>query len=282
MSLLLWQLIRDVYQHLGRSEVSTATGGATTNLVDSKLAESSQDDAYNGGAIIILSADGGAPEGEIQPVANYAGSTGTFTFEGPMTTAPAAGDLYLRVDPYFPYRNIIEQVNKALVKLGEITLVDTASLDTISGQTEYPVAVAWKRRPPIRVDIQTQPGDPDNNRWEEILWWTYVPAAAGTPGQIVFDRALPAGRDLRVWYSASHPRVSAYNDAINELIHPAVAVAAVTVEALTWQTARLSGKDTALLAQLESAKAELAQLKQYYPLWKPSRRARMRFAGRWA
>lgn len=279
MSFMLWQLIRDVYQHLGRSEVSTATGGTEATLADSKLAGQALDDEFNDGTIILLSAGGEALEGEFQRIADYEGSSGTFTFESAMSAATAAGDLYLRVDPFFPHRAIVEQVNKALVRLGEITLVDT-SLETVSGQTEYPAAAAWKRRPPIQVDIQTRTGDADDHRWQEIPWWEYVPAAAGTDGLIVFDRALPAGRDLRVWYSASHPRVSTYNDVINELIHPAVAVAAVTVEALTWQVARLSGKDSALGAQLEAARADLARLEGHYPVWKPARRAKMRFAGR--
>lgn len=279
MSYLLWQLIRDVYQHLGRAEVSTATGGTGTTLIDGKLAGQALDDEFNEGTILILSADGEAPEGEFQRIANYEGSSGTFTFESTLTAAPASGDLYLRVDPFFPSRIMIEQVNKALVKLGEITLVDT-SLVTADGQTEYPAAAAWKRRPPIQVDIQTRTGDPNDHRWQEILWWEYVPAAGGSDGLLVFDRALPAGRSLRVWYSASHPRVSAYDDVINELIHPAVAVAAVTVEALTWQAARISGKDSALQKQLEGVQAELTRLQGLYPVWKPARRARMRLAGR--
>lgn len=279
MAYYLWNLIRDVYQGLGRSEVSTATGGTTTTLVDAKLAGKGRDDDYNDGAIIVLSAGGEAPEGEIKRVSDYEGSSGTFTFESAMTAAPESGDLYLRVDPYFPYRNIVEQVNKGLLRLGEIPLVDTTSLDTAENQTEYTAAVAWKRRPPVRVDIQTNPGDADDNRWEEVPYWEYVPAGAGATGLIVFDRQLTSGRDLRVWYLSDHPRVSAYSDAINELIHPVLAAAAVMVEALTWQQARLSGGDEALTGQLERAAAELARLRVLYPVWRPRRRARMRFAG---
>ncbi|MCB2178545.1 hypothetical protein KQH61_03930 [bacterium] len=279
MSYMLWQLIRDVYQQLGRAEVDTATGGTDVTLIDSKLAGQALDDEFNAGTIMILAADGEAPEGEFQRVADYEGSSGTFTFESALTAAPASGDLYLRVDSFFPHRSIIEQVNLALAKLGEITLVDT-SLETASGQTEYPAAAAWKRRPPIQVEIQTHTGDPNNHGWQNIPWWEYVPAAAGAEGLLIFDQALPAGRNLRVWYSASHPQVSLYNDVINELIHPAVAAAAVLVEALTWQAARLSGKDGALQKQLETAQADLARIKEHYPIWKPNRRSRMRLAGR--
>ena len=279
MSYMLWQLIRDVYQNLGRSEIGTASGGTTTTLVDGSLAGRGRDDAYNRGTVLIFSADGEAPEGEIRQVADYEGSTGTFTFENAMNAAPAAGDLYLRVDPYFPYRSIIEQVNTALVKLGEITLVDSSTLETAENQTEYAAAVTWKRRPPLRVDLQNQPDTANDNRWETIHWWEYVPAAAGAEGRIVFDRPLPGGRKLRVWYIASHPRVSAFDDEINELIHPALAAAATTVEALTWQNARISGSSKALSGQLEAAKADLEQIKRLYPTWKPVRQSRMRLAG---
>ena len=43
MTYTLWKLIRDVYQHLGRSEVSAATGGTTTTLADSTLAGKGRD-----------------------------------------------------------------------------------------------------------------------------------------------------------------------------------------------------------------------------------------------
>ncbi|MCB2179449.1 hypothetical protein KQH61_05960 [bacterium] len=277
MSYLLWQLIRDVYQNLGRSEVSTATGGSTTTLEDSKLSGQGKDDDYNDGAVIILSADGAAPEGEIKRVSDYVDNGGVFTFEDAMSAAPAAGDLYLRVDPYFTYRNIVEQANKGLTKLGEITLVDTTTLDSASGQTEYTAAVAWKRRPPLRVDIQTKTDDADNNQWKEISWWEYVPAAGGSTGLIVFDRELTADRDIRVWYRASHPRVSAYNDPINELFHPSLVVAAVLVEALTWQNARLAGSDKSLITQLNDAKTEFARIMNQFPVWSPPRRAKSRF-----
>jgi hypothetical protein len=246
--------------------------------VDSNLAGKSRDDAYNDGAVLVLSAEGVAPEGEIRRVADYKGSTGTFIFAEALTASPAAGDLYLRVDPFFPYRSIIEQINTALVRLGEITLVDETTLETAENQTEYPVAVAWKRHPPMRVDLQTQPGAVGDNRWQEVPWWEYVPAAAGSQGKLIFARPLPAGQKLRVWYIASHPRVSASDDVINELIHPSLSAAAATVEALTWQNARMSGSNEALMVQLTDAKAELSQMKQRYPIWKPAPHARMRFA----
>jgi hypothetical protein len=158
MTYTLWNLIRDVYQHLGRSEVSAATGGTITTLADSTLAGKGRDDDYNDGAVLILSAGGVAPEGEIKRVSDYEGSTGMFTFESAVTAAPESGDLYLRVDPYFSYRNIVDQVNKGLASLGEIPLVDTASLDTAEDQTEYTAAVA------VEAPAAAPGGYPDQHR----------------------------------------------------------------------------------------------------------------------
>ncbi|MGD2026622.1 MAG: hypothetical protein PVI99_02295 [Anaerolineales bacterium] len=129
------------------------------------------------------------------------------------------------------------------------------------------------------MDIQTRTRDADDHRWREVPFWEYVPAAAGQTGLIVFDKQLAAGRDLRVWYLSDHPRVSAHDDVINELIHPALATAAVAVEALRWQNARLSGGDEALVFQLNEANAQLERMRVLYPVWRPRRRARMRFAG---
>lgn len=281
MSYLLWQLIRDVYQDLGGSEVAEVTGGTTTTLVDGNLAGQGRDDDYNEGLIMILQDAGGAgaaPEGEFKRVTDFVDSSGTFTF-GAMTVAPASGDIYLRASPYYTMRNIIEQVNKGLVKLGELALVDTTTLDSANNQTEYAASVAWKRRGPFRVDIQTNTGDGNDNQWERVEEWEFIPAVPGTAGLIVLRKQPVAGRDLRVWYWSDHPRVSAYDDVIHESINPALAVSAVSVEALRWQIGRLSGSDKSLKEQINDAKLELERMRALYPIWKPPQRARMRSTG---
>ena len=279
MTYLLWHLLRDVYTELGQLQVAEATGGSATTVVDSKLAGTGKDDDWKGGTVIILEAGGESPEGCFGRVSSYVDSTGSLTF--PMIAdAVSEGDLYGLASEYYPLYQMIELVNLGLRGLGDILNVDTATLDTETSRTEYPAAAAWKRRPPRQVDIQGNVDDPDDNRWVRVADWEYVPAVAGSPGLIVFRTQPEDGRDIRVWYESVHSRVSAYNDVIDESIHPALAAAAVAEKALVWQISRLDGQNDFMLARLADARADLSRLKIRHPIWKGSKTARMITIGR--
>ena len=281
MSYKLWNLIRDAYQELGQLQVAKATGGSTSTIVDTKLVHTGKDDDWKDGAVIVLEDAAGAsaaPEGEFSRVSAYVDSTGTLTID-PLSVAVSSGDVYGLVSAYFPLKQMVELANLALKSLGDLALVDTSTLDTCLNQTEYAAAVAWKRRRPIRVDIQTKTGDADDHRWHTLYDWEFVPSAAGTTGLIVFKQQPTASRDLRIWYEDAHPRVSDYDDVIHASIHPALAVAALVEKALVWQHTRLEGGNDFLLLRLNDAKHELERVKAMYPIWKPQTRARMLLAG---
>ncbi len=194
MTYSLWQLLRDAYSELGQLQVAEATGGSAATLVDSKLTGTGRDDDWQGGAVIILEADGESPEGEFGRVSGYVDSTGTLTFPA-MTVAVECGDLYGLVPEVYPLHQMIVLANLALRGLGDVLNVDTTTLDTESGRSEYPASIAWKRRPPREIDIQGN-ADVDDNRWVRIQDWHFVPAIANTPGKIIFRHPPQAGRDL--------------------------------------------------------------------------------------
>ncbi len=163
MTYLLWQLLRDAYAELGQLQAAQATGGSTTTIVDSKLIGTGRDDDWNGGAVIVLSADGAAPEGEFGRVSDYIDAAGTLTVPE-MSAAVESGDLYGLVSEYYPLQQMVELANQALRSLGDLTHVDTTTLDTAVGQSEYAASAAWKRRPPRRIDIQTRTGEGGDHR----------------------------------------------------------------------------------------------------------------------
>ncbi len=279
MSYKLWDLIRDAYQGLGQLQVAKATGGSTTTVVDTKLINSGKDDDWKDGAVIVLEdGSGAAPEGEFSRVSGYADSSGTLTIDE-LTAAVATGDVYGLVSAYYPLQQMVELANLALKSLGDMVLVDTTTLDTAANKTEYAAAVSWKRRRPIQVDIQTNTGDADDNRWQTLYDWEFVPAAAGSAGLIVLKQQPEAGRDLRILYEDAHPRVNEYDDVIDETVHPALAAAALVEKALVWQNTRLEGGNDFLLMRLNDAKTELERAKVMYPIWKPRAKARMLLAG---
>ncbi len=270
MSYTLSTLLVDLYAELGQLTVSTATGGTTATVVDSKQADTQGDeDSVSWAAFIIESTDGEAPEGQMALVTSYTDSTGTFTSAASSyTVAPAAGDTFGFTNDFYPFYDMMRTVNRALKSLGEIPLVDTTTLDTAATQTEYTYSTSWKRAPPFRVDVQGKTTDANDNRWMQILDWEYIPATAGSTGLLVLPQ-LVAGRGLRVWYRGVHPILNTYEDAVYEGFPDQLVLAACVEKALVWQNSRMQGGDDFLLQRLNDARQDLAIARETYKPWQP-------------
>ena len=279
MSFTLSDLLQASYTELGQLQAANASGGSVDRLIDERLAGIGHDKDWQDGALFIIAADGAAPEGEYVPIAAFDASEGEFSLTEALTAAPAAGDLYGLVSGYYPLQTMIELVNAGLRALGDIPLVDTTSLQTATGQTEYTTMLNWQRRPPIMIDYQGCSGEGAVSQWIRVHDWEYLPAAPGEQGRIIFQRELPAARELRVWYVDAHPRLSAYDDSVAEVIAPELAVAAAVERALRWQNSRLGGGDNFLLQRWNDAKMELERTKEANPIWRPTRRGHLNLAG---
>jgi hypothetical protein len=275
MAFTLSDLLVRALDKLGQSTYSTATGGTTSTLVDSKQVGVHGDDAWNNGTIIVVRDAGGAsaaPEGEFSIITDYVDSSGTFS--GTFTAAPATGDRYLFASEFYPMNTMIDLANAALQSLGDLPLVDTSTLTTASNQTEYAYALAWKRNPPIRVDVASV-DDANDNRWVRYYDWEYQPDAAGSTGLLVFRLPPPFSWAVRIWYVGPHGYVSAHDDTINELIQPELATLALTEKALEWQNSRIQGGDPFLLQRWNAANSQLNAQKQTFKVWKPSRASKL-------
>ena len=266
----LQELLVDVYQDLGQLTVSTATGGSTTTIIDTKQIGEHGDDSWKDGAAFLVRDTGGAaPEGEMAFITDYTDSTGTFTSAASAWSAsPASGDTFGFVNNFYPFHSMIEIANRALASLGEIPLVDTTTLDSATNQTEYTYAIAWKRSPPYRVDIQGRTNDANDNQWRRIRDWEYVPATAGSTALIVLPQ-LPTTRDIRIWYRGIHPVLSAATSTLYEGFSQDLIIAVVTEAALRWQNSRLQGGDDFLLQRWNDAKDVLEDAMAKYKMWKP-------------
>jgi hypothetical protein len=281
MSYKLSSLLVDLYAELGQLTVSTVSGtSSTSTIVDDKQANKHGDeDSVSWAAFIIESTDGAAPDGEMALVTSYTDSTGTFTSAATSwTVAPAAGDVYGFTNDFYPYYDMIRAVNRALKSLGEIPLTDTTTLDTAASQTEYPYALAWKRSPPIRVDLQTRTTDANDNMWRELMDWEYIPATAGSTGLLVLPQ-LPSARGLRIWYNGVHPNLNTYEDAVYEGFPDQLVLAAAVEKALIWQNSRMMGGDDFLLQRLNDARVDLQIARASYKPWQPVSRPRLLITG---
>ena len=196
-------------------------------------------------------------------------STGTFT-TGTFTAAIGAGDRFgYSVANEYPVETLIHLANLALSSLGDISLVDTTTLDTVAAQTEFACSVEWKRNKPSRLDISTN-DDTNDNQWMQVNF-QYIPAAPGSSGLIVFNAEADAGKHIRVWYDGVHPTLSAYNSAISETIHPELIRAMLFEKVLEWKNLQVTGTDQFLLRVWEKAQQDLNYARSVHRIWKSPR-----------
>jgi len=233
----------DVLQDLGVLNITTTTGASSKiALVDSKIAATYEDDEFNEGwAFCIRTSDGLAPQGEYVRISDYDGVTGTFTVDT-FSANVDAGDTIGFINDEYPLRLMLERLNSALrtEKIGDLVLVDT-SITTVSGQTEYTLPLALKRRP-FRVEIQTSTTSGDYE-YVQIYGWRHIPAAAGSTGKLVLSANPDAGKILRVWYRGQHPTLSTYSSVIDETIPPEIVRYALLVEMMSWLNSREEGEN---------------------------------------
>lgn len=283
--LQLTHVLQGVYRRLG-GVMLNATGGAVSSVADTKLsdllAESNEDDIYNGGtAIVVEDADGAnaAPEGEFSRISDYVASTCTVSISPSVTAAIASGDRVLIAPPDFPLYDIIEVVNDALRNLGEIPLINT-SLTTAANQTEYTIPIALKGDNLLNVEIQGTTSDANDNRYYELSEWSVVVGASGTAETLVIPQ-LASGYTIRLTYLGKHPRVDAFDDPINEYLDPELVHAAVMAHVLQWRNDSAlasGGADEALLRLESKAWSQYDRAKVEHRIERPTRRVKA-FAG---
>lgn len=258
----LTDLLTDVLRDLGSLQYFTATGGTTTTAVNTST--NLTDTSLSGTIFIKDTTDGGAPIGEYQEITSFVPSTGTFTFSA-MTVTVEAGDVFGYANPRYPVAQVIEHCNRGLSKLGMLPVTDTTTLTTATDQTEYAASIEWKYHV-FRIDLQTDDDDANDNRWVRLHNWEFIPASAGSTGLIVFHQNPPSDYALRVWSWQRHPRVDAYDDPINEAVHPDLAIAACVEETLRYQNSLTNGEDDFLLQLWNSSREELAEMKRRHPI----------------
>lgn len=271
-------LLQDALRRLGRLHEVTATGGSTTTAVVDKFTDMvkfpyEDDFCKEGTLFVIRTTDALAPQGQYQRISAYASDTGTITVDTAFTAVIAALDTIGWDDGVYPIETMLSLASRALAALGKIALVD-ASITTAASQTEYTYPVALKGAAPLWVQIQSKTTDANDNQWYPLGGYHIVPAAAGSTGLIVFDVQPAASRNLKVWYLAIHPALTAYNSEVHETVHPELAVAMLVERALEWRNTAINGTDTFLIQRWNDAKNETRLMATKHPIWTPGRKDR--------
>jgi hypothetical protein len=225
-----------------------ATGGSATTFINTNFAgyeNPPETDLFKNYLAIVVRDAGGAsasPEGKWSVCSAYVDSTQTGTI-ATVTDAIGAGDLImLAKQDAFPLQHILFAINRGLESLGDVPANANTSLSTVEGQTEYDIPVAVKRGLK-QVWVQGRTDDSDDNRWMEVHDRRNELTAGGTASKLYIPQ-YAAGHTIRLIYDGAHPKVSAYNDVINEYIHPNVATAACILKLLEWYNRRTENQDS--------------------------------------
>lgn len=227
------KLLEEVYAQCGlRVLRRVATGGSTTTVVDSGLANKKGDGYYaqgnNGGHILFLSqtTDRAAPEGQYGEVSAFTLSTSTPTFTIPTLTATAAaGDIYSVMKPTILLQEITAQCNEGLRRLPPLELVDT-SLTTSANTLAYTLPFAVGQYELLGVEVGN-----DTLGWSDAPGFSVTPASGSTQDKLVFtsfpfyDANTPGNATIKIRYRAKHPVMSIYSDTLEKSVPDNLAIA---------------------------------------------------------
>lgn len=271
-----------VARELGIVREGFAENGSTSTVVDHRRL-THPDDYFNNGTVWILrdAAEGNAaPEGEFALVSAFVFGTITAVAQDPPDTnafsaAVATGDYYAVAGPRYPLDALIQAVNRALLDMGTIPIVDTTSIDTAAAQTEYTLPVNANLNL-VEVWLQGQTGDADDNRWIKIQNWRVQRTATGSADLLVFPFQYPASRDVMIVYVDEHPMLDDHDDKISESVHMNRIVAEATVNALYWRKQQPDTRDPGLDDEIArwtrpgpAGISRLDRVRAMYPIQRP-------------
>ena len=259
-------------QRLKSLPVSTATGGSTTTLVDTKRTESI--DAFNGGTIWLITDAGGAsaaPEGEWSRVSDWAliGTTATVD----TMTAPANGDTYGIATGEYSLDILIGAINDELVK-HKVVRYDRTSLDVIADTSEYTLPAGIRQDNLLNVYEET---DTDTSDSQPVpLNFDVQTAAAGSQHKLVIEsRNITTGNDLVLEYTTYLSPLYLATDVIDDSLPMARILdqAAASALAIAMKTGGTVSKLDLQLMQWFREDAMMAKLENQ--IRKPAKRGKV-------
>jgi hypothetical protein len=273
------------YRRAGLLRVGSITAGggtteASTGFKDSGLIGDTADDDFNGGTFFLIQSTASAEmDGQFRKITDYVGSSGEFALNAVITgsTLMNIGTTYGYTTPEFGRDMMVELANDALQAVGDIASIDKNTMISSAAVTEYQMEIAWKRAPPLKIDLQTIIGSTaSRNAWTQLSDWEYEPASAGsTAGRIIFGDYLPSGRKLRVWFKGSHSRVSGSSGAIDARIHPELAISLLVERMYEYRNSLNRGSVPFDLQRWNDAKVQAQTAFLKYPIWKPKKKSKI-------
>lgn len=282
-------LLQNFYSAVGQvRDLFAATGGSATTFVNSSwnlLENQPETDEFKNMYLFVVTdavvATGeSALEGKYSLVSAYVDSTWTGTIATVTQLIAANDQLMLVKQDKFPLMQALFCANRALENLGDIAGATDETLTTAANQTEYDLPVAAKRGLK-QVWYQGYTNDSNDNRWIRVTDARNEPSAAAATG-VLFMPQLVSGRTIKLIYDGAHPKLTAYNSAINDAIHPKVATAATVLECLSWfntQDANQGANEYYLWLEGEYRNNRLPLALMEHPIHRPDRTPKYFVAG---
>lgn len=232
MAITMFDLVWKTLVELGVTRTGTATGGSTTTLVDTNALKLIENDYYNEGTLFIFNdADATTLDKLYTKIKDFTQTSKTITTYATLGAEIAVGDTYGVANRRFPLHLVEQKINNQLYLEGYIPGEDT-SLTTVSSQLEYTIPSGVSRD--LRQVYFAASDDSDANEWTPVVNWDIQKTATGTGDTLVLQYELPAGRTLWLRYGKQHDALDAYDDELDEAIHPDRIVYSAAAELLRW------------------------------------------------
>jgi len=197
---------------------SNATGGSTTTIIDTKLANLGwNSDDFNGGMALLIRDAGGAgaaPEGESRQITDFV-SSGTITVDA-FSAAAASGDSYGVMTSRYPRGLLVSKINECLAEYGDVPTEDITSLTTAASTSEYSLPVAAKKD--LRQVWLARTTTANDYRWQAAMNCYVEHGAANGVGKLIFNYQPTSGYKIKLVYMAAHGYVQADTDVISDYV----------------------------------------------------------------
>ena len=269
----MFNAVLELVNMLGTLRVSTATGGDTTSILDTKRLEA--DDTWNGGSAFIITDAGGAsaaPEGEWARVSDFANTGGDITISA-VTAAIAAGDTYGVSAGRYPLDVLISAINNEIIK-HKIPRYDTTSLDIVAGQSEYDLPVGINGNNLIGVYESTST-DSDDNQWTPLSF-SVQEAATGTQHVLVIEsRSVGTGNDIMLEYLSRLSPLYLATDVIDDIVPMARILPAAAAQCELIRMRTYDSGDPLDIEMLKFYRDEARQSKLENPIRLPAKRGKV-------
>lgn len=254
----------------------TDLGLLTAGTIDTTVASTtthtetrqSSNNAWKGGTMFVLEADGAAPEKEWQKITSSAYATLKTTYVTPAFSAVvASGDTVALASSKYPIEEMLLVLNRALSSLGEVPLVND-SLSGVAGQSEFSLPSGIGGRNLRRVYVTQDVGDTGDLEWTENVMWRYVPATPGSVSTLLFRNYPESGETIRLLYMGSHPACYAASSAITDYVAKERLIAEFNYRFFLWAKRRGTDMDE-IGYDLNEATAAVEYARRRWPVVDP-------------